>query len=224
MIKRISLLFALFALPLFVFSQEQEEDETKMVREIVSVTVDKSKFAAPTPPPVAEDNSKKGKKKHHEEEVPPPPSADTSSTTIPAPSSEIAKRAANWLKAKSTKYTKANGSNTGSTVTCNITFVFKQKMLNPENEADGKITMDVVIDVKEGKYRYTLKNIKHIGDKPAISGGSIYEKVPECGSMNISDLTWKQIKSASYGDIQIVVDDLKAAMKQDGNKPKKDEW
>jgi hypothetical protein len=97
-------------------------------------------------------------------------------------------------------------------------------VLNPENEADGKITMDVVIDVKEGKYRYTLKNIKHVGDKPAISGGSIYEKIPECGSMNISDLTWKHIKSASYGDIQNVIDDLKAIMKQDGNKPKKDDW
>ncbi len=223
MIKRVSLLFAFFVLPLFVFSQEQEEDETKMVREIVSVTVDKSKFAVPTPPPVAEDHHKKGKKKHHEEEVP-PPVADTGSSTIPAPSSEIAKRAGNWLKAKSAKYTKANGSNTGNTVTCNITFPFKQKVLNPENEADGQITMDVVIDVKEGKYRYTLKNIKHKGDKAEISGGSIYEKLPECGSMKINDLTWKHIKSASYGDIQNVVDDLKAIMKQDGDKPKKDEW
>jgi hypothetical protein len=225
MIKRIYLVFALFVIPFIVFSQEQEEDETKMVREVVSVMVDKAKFAAPTPPPqpVAEQHGKK-KHKKQQEEVAPPPAADTGATTIPAPSEELAKRANNWLKAKTTKYVKANGSNSGNTISCNATFVYKQKILNPENDVDGKITMDVIVDAKEGKYRYTIKNIKHISDKPGLSGGSIYEKVPECGSMKMSDLTWKHVKSAAYADIQMVVDDLKAQMKLDGDQKKKDDW
>jgi hypothetical protein len=224
MIKKTYLLLALFALPLMSFSQDKEEDETKMVREIISVMVDKAKFAAPpTPTPPPEDHSKKGKKKHQEEV--PAPAPDTGNPMIPAPASEIAKRAQNWLDAKSPKYTKANGSNTGGTVGCNISFVFKQKILNPENDVDGKISMDVVIDVKEGKYRYTLKNISHVADKSGMSGGSIYEKVPECGSMKMTDQTWKQIKSAAYGNIQLVIDDLKAKMKEDGGGPKKkDDW
>lgn len=223
MIKKISLLFFALSLPLFSFSQE-EEDETKMVREVVTVMVDKAKFAAPAPPPPpAEEHGKKGKKKHHEEEVAPPP-ADTGSSQIPAPVSEIAKRADNWLKAKSTKYKKENGTNTGSVVSANVSFVFNQKLLNPDNDVDGKITMNVTIDIKEGKYRYTIKDIKHVANKEGLSGGSIYEKIPEAGSMKITDQTWKQIKSASYKDIQMVVDDLKAIMKQDGDQKKKDDW
>ena len=222
MIKRISILFAIFILPLFAFSQEQEEDETKMVREVVNVMVDKAKFAKPATPVATEEHSKKGGHKKHQEEV--VPVADTGSSTIPAPAGEIAKRAGNWLKAKSSKYIKANASNTGSTVSCNIEFVYKQKILNPENDIDGKITMDIIIDVKEGKYRYTIKNIKHVAAKDGLTGGSIYEKVPECGSMKMSDLSWKHVKSASYADIQRVVYDLKAKMKEDGDGKKKDEW
>src|ERR1700752_734398 len=117
MIKRISLAFALLVLPFIVFSQDQpQEDETKMVREIVTVMVDKSKFAAPTPPPapVVREHGKKGKKKQVVEETA-PPVADTGSSTIPAPSSEISKRVQNWLNSKNPKYTKTNASNTGST-------------------------------------------------------------------------------------------------------------
>jgi len=226
MMKRIYLA-ALFVFPLFIFSQEQAEDETRMVREVIPVQVDKSKFAAPvTPPPATtEDHTKKGKKKHHSAPPPTdPPVADTSSPMIPAPSGELAKRAQNWYKAKTTRYIKANGGSTGGNTTCTITFIYKQKVLNPDNEVDGKITMDVIIEAKEGKYRYTIKNIKHVADKAANSGGDIYNKIPDCGSMNLNDLTWKHIKSAAYADIQMVVDDLKAKMKEDGDAAKKDDW
>lgn len=227
MIKRILLAFTVFALPFVALAQEgKDEDETKMVREIVSVTVDKAKFA-PKPaaaPAHVEEHGKKGKKKHHTEEEAAPAPADTGASTIPAPVSEIAKRAGNWVNSKHKKYAKSNVSNTGSTISCIASFDFKQKSLNPENDVDGKITMDVIIDAKEGKYRYTVKNIKHVANKNGMSGGSIYEKVPACGSMKMNDQTWKWIKSASYGDIQVVVDDLKAQMKLDGDHKKKEEW
>jgi hypothetical protein len=224
MIKRSFLLLALLIFPLFIFSQEQaqEEDETKMVREVITVQVDKSKFAPPPAPAPVEDNSKK--KKKHQTEEPPPVVADTGSPMMPAPVSEISKRAGNWLNSKSTKYTKTNGASNGSTTSCLITFPYKQKTLNPENDVDGKITMDVIIEAKEGKYRYTIKNVKHVADKAGMSGGSIYENVPECGSMKCTDLTWKHIKSAAYADIQMVSDDLKAKMKEEGDQKKKDDW
>ncbi len=221
MIKRIFLLFTLIILPTLVFSQEEEEDETKMVREIINVTVDKAKFAAPTPPPVVE-SGKKGKKKP--QEVVEPPAADTSNPMIPAPSGEINKRTHHWYIAKAKKYTKSNGTHTGNNTTCNISFVYKQKLLNPENEVDGHITMDIVIEAKEGKYRYTVKNIKHKANKDGMSGGDIFLKVPEAGSMKITDQTWKFIRSAANADIKLVTDDLKAVMKQDGDRKKKDDW
>ncbi|MGZ3861815.1 MAG: DUF4468 domain-containing protein [Bacteroidia bacterium] len=226
MIKRILLAFTVFALPFVASAQEEkDEDESKMIREVVSVMVDKAKFA---PPPAAtpahtEEHGKKGKKKHHEEEPPPVP-ADTGATTIPAPAGEIAKRAGNWVNSKNKKYTKSNVANTGGTISCTASFDYKQKSLNPENDVDGKINMDVIIDAKEGKYRYTVKNIKHVANKSGMSGGSIYEKVPECGSMKMNDQTWKWIISAAKGDIGTVVEDLKAQMKLDGDAKKKEEW
>lgn len=223
MTNRIFLLFALFILPLIGFSQEDEEDNTKMVREVVTVMVDKAKFAAPAPPPPAEDHSKKGKKKKHTEETT-EAAPDTGNPMIPAPSSEISKRAANWSKSKNLKYKKDNVANSGSTITATAIFPFKQKMLNPENEVDGSITMDVIVEAKEGKYRYTIKNIKHKADKQGMSGGDIYLAVPECGSMKINEQTWKHIKSAAFTDIAIIQDELKAKMKEDGDAKKKDEW
>jgi len=223
MIKRFLLALTLFISPLFIFAQEeaQEEDPAKMVRETITVLVDKAKFA-PVPVAHVEESGKKGKKKKkHVEHVEAAP--DTGNSMIPAPSSEIVKRAQNWYKTKAPKYKKINGTNAGSNVNCAVTFVYKQKILNPENEVDGMITMDVVIEAKEGKYRYTVKNIKHQATKAGMSGGDIFLNVPECGSMKITDQTWKQIRSAARGNIAVVVDDLKAKMKEDGDK-KKDDW
>jgi len=221
MIKKILLTLALFVSPFFIFSQEEEEDEKKMVRGVESVMVDKAKFAAPPPPPPATDPKGKKKKKKYEEPVEVAP--DTGNPMMPAPVSEIIKRAKNWDKTKHPKYKKTNVSSTGSTISCTATFVYKQKILNPENAVDGHLIMDVVIDAKEGKYRYTIKNIHHKANKQGMSGGDIYLPIPEAGSMKITDQTWKHIRSAAYADIQIVLDDLKAKMKEDGDK-KKDDW
>lgn len=223
MIKRILFIVALFVFPFIAFSQEEgDEDEKKMVREVINVMVDKAKFAPPPAVHKEDPNAKKGKKKHHEE--PPAEAApDTGASTIPAPITELYKRASNWGKSKHVKYTKSNAATAGTNVSCSASFVYKQKQLNPENEVDGQITMDIVIEAKEGKYRYTIKNIKHVATKQGMSGGDIYLQIPECGSMKINDQTWKHIKAAAFADIQVIVDDLKSKMKEDGDK-KKDEW
>lgn len=205
----------------FFYSVSQEkEDETKMFRDIVGIQVDKSQFAIPPPTP-DQQSGKKGKKSTVTQD---PPPVDTTSPMIPAPISEIVLRSQNWGKAKTANYSKSNCGVTGSAVNCVISFIYKQKKLNPENEVDGQITMDVIIEAKEGKYRYTVKNIRHKSDNDGMSGGDIYSQIPECGSMKINDLTWKHIKSAAFADAQMVIDDLKEKMKESGNQPKKDDW
>ena len=118
-----------------VFAQ-QKEDETKMIREIVKLEVDKAKFAVkpPPPPPVVETIGKKGKKKKVVEEPPvvEAGAADTANPFIPAPVGEILKRAQNWYTLKPEKFTKSSGTNSGKSVCCSLTFPFKQKILNPE--------------------------------------------------------------------------------------------
>src|SRR5438105_2873677 len=99
--KKLFILFAiLLTAPVFVNAQEDdEEDPTKMIREIISIDVEKPKYV---PPPVVETPGKKGKKKHVEEVV--EPVADTGSNMMPAPVAEIAKRAGNWVVVKNKKF------------------------------------------------------------------------------------------------------------------------
>jgi len=220
MIRKFILASILTASASFAFAQDKEEDESKMIREVISVQADKSLFAAKTPPPAP---AKNGKKTAEAQEVAP----DTSSPLIPAPVSELAKRAQNWSTDKpvANKYTKNNCSANGNTATCQVAFVYKVKELNPTEKVDGEISMTVTIEAKEGKYRYTINNIRHKATDAASSGGDIYAQVAECGSMKISDLTWKRIKSAAFADAKVVADDLKAKMeKPSGEKPKKDDW
>lgn len=222
MIKKVLLAFLVFAFPVILSAQEEEEDNANMVREVVNVMVERSKFAPPPPPTASTDTKgKKGKKKKHEE-PPPEVAPDTGNPMMPAPSSEVLKRAQSWSKSKA-KYKKLNVSSTGSAITAQAVFPFRQKMLNPENAVDGEIIMDVIVEAKEGKYRYTVKNIKHKAAKAGMSGGDIYLPVPECGSMKITDQTWKHIRSAAYSNIRVVTDDLKAKMQEEGTK-KKDDW
>lgn len=207
--KKLLLILALFLTNFAIQAQEEKkEDETKLIREVVKLEVDKTKFAqnAVVEPSAIE-----------------PGEPDTSNPFIPAPQAEVLKRAQNWYTLKNDKIKKANGTNSGKSVSCNLTFPFKQKKLNPENDVDGTISMDLIIEAKEGKYRYTIKNIKHQAKKPGMSGGDIYAVVPECGSMKVSDRTWKTIKQEAFKNAQIVAEDLKAIMIKEIDS-KKDEW
>lgn len=223
MIKQVFIL-ALVILP-FISSAQEKEDVSKMFRDVVTLDVSRAEYAPAKPAvvtPTVTEKGKKGKKKPVEE-IPVEEVPDTLGENMPAPLGEVTKRAQNWYMQKHAKYTKAGGTNSGNNVTCNVTFTFKQKQLNPENAVDGKITMDVLIEAKEGKYRYTIKNIKHVGNKPGMSCGDVYAKVPEAGSMNVTDLTWKHIKSEAFADAKVVIDDIKAKMAA-GVKSDKDEW
>jgi|GEM_PF-825064 hypothetical protein len=227
MIRKIILTSILTASASFAFCQsDKKEDESKMIREVINVQVDKAKFATPaaSTPPATETTGKNGKKKTAE--APPAEVApDTSSPVIPAPVSELVKRAQNWSNdTKSTKYTKSNCTS-GSSIVCQVSFPYKVKELNPTDKVEGEITMTVTIDAKEGKYRYTINNLKHKANIADGSGGDIYGAVPECGSMKLSDLSWKHIKSAAFADAKLVTDDLKDKMAQlSGDAPKKDDW
>ncbi|MBS1647412.1 MAG: hypothetical protein JST67_08740 [Bacteroidetes bacterium] len=189
-----------------VFAQEQaKEDESKMIREVVNLQVDKTQFAV-KPAPVT---TKKGKKTIEPAEAAP----DTSNPLIPAPLSEIQKRMQNYAAAKAAgKYSKENCSHNGNTATCQAVFEYKTKELNPTEKVDGKITMTITIEAKEGKYRYTINNIKHVANDGLTSGGDVYNVVPECGSNKLSSVTWKRIKGAALGDARMVADELKAMM------------
>ncbi len=146
--------------------------------------------------------------------------------TIPTDSvsgSELLKRAVNWVKIDVPKYDKLNGVTTSAKAECIASFSVAPKELNPQCDHTGTITMKVVIDCKDRKYRYTISNIKHTSKSGKTTGGSIDNVVPECGSMIMSDLQWKKIKGEAIKCVNFLITDLKEAMFLD-SKGYGDDW
>jgi len=139
--------------------------------------------------------------------------------------SEILKRAVNFVKMESTKYTKGNGVTTGTKAECIVTFNYKPKELNPVADVQGTITMHVSIDAKEGKYRYTISKINHNAKNAEYTGGDVYNEVPKCGSMKLPPELWKRIRSEAFKQSTQLANDIKDAMKISSTTPvNADEW
>jgi hypothetical protein len=188
-----------------------EEDKSKMIREVIDVVIDKPAPATPVEPVAPDPNNP--------EAVP-----QQESSTMPCPAGELVKRANDWYNLKNKKYIKSNGATGGNKVACVASFPYKPKELNPINDVEGEITMNVTIECKDGKYRYTIDKMMHKAKKEGMSGGDVYNPVPACGSMKITELIWKQIKSAALANAKLVSDELKANMKKTVAGTKKDDW
>lgn len=126
--------------------------------------------------------------------------------------SELVKRAVAFVKAESLKYKKSAATTTGSKMECVASFSVKPKELNPQVDYTGKVTMKVVIECKDSKYRYTVSDIKHISKSGNVTGGSVDNVVPDCGSMGMNDIVWRRLRGEMMKDAALVVIDIKAAM------------
>ncbi len=206
----------LFASSFFVSAQDakEEEDTKRMFREVVDILMDKPAAAASETVAPATTVNENG------EEV----AAPVETSTMPAPASELIKRANAWYNAKNIKYVKSAGVTGGNKVGCVATFNYKPKELNPAHDVEGEIVMNVSIECKDGKYRYTVDKLVHKAKKAGMSGGDIYNNVAECGSMKLGDMMWKQIKSTAFSNAKLLVDDLKQAMKSTHVAKNKNDW
>lgn len=201
-------LTTLFYAVAFVFSvsqlsaQETKKDEKK-IQEVITIMADPISL-----PPDAEGNIVS--------DTNPPKGMNVS---------EILKRAVNFAKIESSKYTKGNAVTTGSKAEFVATFNFKPKELNPTADVQGTITMHLSIEAKEGKYRYSISKINHNSKNPDYRGGDVYNEVPECGSMKMPPDIWKRIRSEAFKQSAVLASDLKEAMKKSSSTPlNSDEW
>lgn len=145
-------------------------------------------------------------------------------TTDSLPASALMARAVAWIKADSDKYRKTSGTTTGNKAECMASFPVKPKELNPEVDYTGKITMKVLIECKDSRYRYTVSEIRHESKSGRTTAGSIDNIVPECGSVAMHDLVWKKLKGEALRDAAMVVSDLKKGMSEDPVEVNEDDW
>jgi hypothetical protein len=139
--------------------------------------------------------------------------------------SDLMKRAIEWTKVEYNKYKITGASTAGSKVECTVSFPVKPKALNPEVDYTGKITMKVLIECKNSKYRYTVSEIQHISKSGNTNGGSIDNEVPDCGSMGMTDIVWKKLKAEALTGAALVIEDIKIGMVLiPEDKKGEDEW
>lgn len=202
--KLTTLLYAsAFVLSVTGLSAQEQKKEEKKIQEVIEM------IAEPAPPTTLADGTV----------------VEDTSGAKPMPVAEILKRAVNFVKIESPKYTKGNGVTTGSKAECVATFAYKPKELNPQADVQGTFTMHLSIDAKDGKYRYTISKITHNAKNADYSGGDVYSEVPKCGSMKLPNEMWKHMRSEALKDSGILIADLKAAMKRSSSEPQdKDEW
>ena len=194
---------SVFAFSVLNLSAQEPKKEEKKIQEVIEMVAD------PAPPSTLADGTV----------------VEDTSGAKPMAASEILKRAVNFVKIETPKYTKGNGVTTGSKAECVATFAFKPKELNPQADVQGTFTMHLSIDAKEGKYRYTISKITHNAKNAEFSGGDIYNEVPKCGSMKLPSDLWKRMRSEALKNSALLATDLKTAMKRSSSDPvDKDEW
>lgn len=137
---------------------------------------------------------------------------------------DLLKRASKWMKKEAPLYKISGVGTSASNAECIASFPVKPKEINPQIDFTGKITMKVRIECKAGKYRYTISEIKHISKSGDANGGSVDNVVPDCGSMLMTDNTWKKLKGEALRDAAMVATDLKNAMGVIATEEKAEEW
>jgi len=143
--------------------------------------------------------------------------------TDSVPASELVKRAVNWVKLETPKYEKTSGVTTSGKAECIAVFKVKPKELNPQCDYTGTISMKVVIECRESKYKYIVSQMKHKSTSGKTSMGSIDNTIPECGSMVMPAIQMKKLRGEALRFAEIVIEDLREGMLKDSNQVV-DEW
>ena len=146
-----------------------------------------------------------------------------SNTSDSIPAVEYFKRANNWLKAEKKDYEVKPGTAGGSKLEFLATFLVKPKELNPEVDYNGKVTMNVLIECKDNRYKHTIYDIKHISKTGKATGGSIDNIVPECGGMIMGEVPWKKLRGEALKLAGKVAKDIKDGMAIDSGSSQ-EEW
>jgi hypothetical protein len=137
--------------------------------------------------------------------------------------SEYFKRANNFLKAEKKDYEVKPGTASGSKIEFSAIFLVKPKELNPEVDYNGKVTMNVLIECKDNRYKYSIYDIKHISKTGKATGGSIDNIVPECGGMIMGEVPWKKLRGEALKLAGKVAKDIKDGMAIDSGSSQ-EEW
>ena len=89
----------------------------------------------------------------------------------------------------------------------------------------GAIAYNMQLFVKEGKYKYNITNIEHEANRSRLgTAGAIENDVPECGTRNMQQRYWDDIKKQAYSTFINMIGSLKEGMKKVDQPNPEDDW
>ncbi|MCU0428656.1 MAG: DUF4468 domain-containing protein [Cytophagaceae bacterium] len=109
-----------------------------------------------------------------------------------------------------------SGKNTVKDDAANGTYQYKGQFKvsypapQPGIQHSGVVDFLVTIQVKDGKYRYTITNFVHSGDK--ASGGKLEGTLPECGKHTLTLAGWGTIKRSVMDQTDKLIESIKNKM------------
>ena len=97
--------------------------------------------------------------------------------------------------------------------TINAKSMFKIMSELEGDKAGGVINYTLDLKIKEGKYRYTITNLRHTDKTGNIgSGGKLERDEPLCGYKEMKVEQWEGIKTQSQTGVDKLIEALKKAM------------
>lgn len=132
-------------------------------------------------------------------------------------------RAVAWAMTNKYKITKMDKTNSvlGCVGSIKVTYPGPRVGMNDT----GFLVFDIIVDGKDGRYKYTYTNFRHEGHKGKGNGGALELPKAECGKYVLPDHGWAKIKKDAPKLIQDVITDMKVSIEpQSTPAPKKEDW
>jgi len=117
-----------------------------------------------------------------------------------------------WIKSyyKSPRAIKAEDAMEG---TISVVSMFRIMSEPQGTKPGGVINYSLDIKVKEGKYKYTISNLRHTDKSQAIgSGGKLERSEPHCGLKEMKLEQWSGIKTQAKEGVEKIIADFKKGM------------
>jgi len=77
----------------------------------------------------------------------------------------------------------------------------------------GVVKYTIELAIKEGRYKYSIANLKHKDHTDKVgTGGDLENNDPFCGYDKLNAETWKFIKEQAYDNVGVIVENLKKGM------------
>ena len=90
---------------------------------------------------------------------------------------------------------------------------------------EGKVQYDIIISVKDGRYKYTFTNFIHQNyTKGKCSGSHLEREEPKCATGKMSAKTWSSIKINTKTEVKKLVEKIKASMASATVKETNEDW